>query len=87
MKIKDIIKHLETLDQDKDLVILATDPTDWDYGLLVTPDVIKLESIFPCEDNGLFGYWDDGIPLLEMGVDEDGHENETIDCYVIRMNC
>jgi len=31
MKIKDLIKHLETLDQEKELIIIATDPTGWDY--------------------------------------------------------
>lgn len=87
MKIKDIIKHLETLDQEKEWVILGTDPTDWDYGLVIEPNVIQLESVFPCEDNGLFGNDEDDVPLLEMGVNEDGIPNEEVECYVTRINC
>jgi hypothetical protein len=43
MKIKDLIKHLETLDQEKELVILATDPTDWTYSQIVDDTTIGLE--------------------------------------------
>jgi len=53
MKIKDLIKHLETLDQEKELVILATDPTGWDYSQIVDNTTIQLDEVYPCEDNGL----------------------------------
>jgi len=79
MKIKDLIKHLKTLDQDKELVIIATDPTDWDYGLVVRPNDIKLEEVFPCEENELWGR------LENPNMDGDGEETET-ECYVIRMS-
>ena len=53
MKIKDLIKHLETLDQEKELVILATDPTDWTYGQMVDDTTIELSEVYPSEENGL----------------------------------
>jgi len=79
MKIKDLIKHLETLDQEKELVVIATDPTGWDYGLVVNETTIELDEIYPCEDNGLEGE-------IEHGYDEDECPIET-ECYVIRLNC
>ena len=78
MKIKDLIKHLETLDQEKELVVIATDPTDWEYGLVVNETTIELEEIYPCEDNGLEGE-------IETKENEDG--DETAECYVIRLSC
>jgi hypothetical protein len=73
MKIKDLIKHLETLDQEKQLVIIGVDPTDWEYGSVVNEDSIQEETVYPCEDNGL---------LNELG------ENHTdVECYVIRIDC
>jgi hypothetical protein len=79
MKIKDLITHLQTLDQEKELVIIATDPTGWDYGLVVDDDSINLEEIYPCEENGL-------IDKLEITFDEDGEEIEEPEHYVIRLD-
>ena len=79
MKIKDLIKHLETLDQEKELVVIATDPTDWEYGTVVNDKTIGLEEIYPCDDNGLEG-------VIEHGYDEDECPIET-ECYVIRLSC
>jgi len=81
MKIKDLIKHLETLDQEKELVILATDPTGWDYGQVVDDTTIELDEVFPCEDNGLEGT----IEVPEY--DEDSDNEGLVSCYVIRMDC
>jgi hypothetical protein len=78
MKIKDLITHLQTLDQEKELVILATDPTGWDYGLVVDDDSINLEEIFPSEDNGLEDY----LPKIDWSEDD----VKGIDCYVIRLD-
>jgi len=78
MKIKDLIKHLQTLDQEKELVILATDPTGWGYGQVINDETIELEEIYLCEDNGLEG-------LVETKENEDG--DETAECYVIRVDC
>jgi hypothetical protein len=75
MKIKDLIKHLETLDQEKELVVIATDPTGWGYGIMVEPSNIELEEIYPSEENGLEG---------ELIADE--YEDE-VECYVIRLSC
>jgi hypothetical protein len=75
MKIKDLIKHLETLDQEKELVVIATDPTGWGYGIMVEPSNIELEEIYPSEENGLEG---------ELIADE--YEDE-VECYVIRLDC
>jgi hypothetical protein len=76
MKIKDLIKHLETLDQEKDLVIIATDPTGWDYGIVVDKSDIQLEEIWPSEDNG-----------LEDELGEPDYDNDKgIDCYIIRLD-
>ena len=87
MKIKDLIKHLQTLDQDKELVIIATDPTDWDYGMVVNENSIELGEVYPNEDNGLEGE-------LEVPINENEHNNDdedyyygAIECYVIRMDC
>ena len=81
MKIKDLIVHLQTLDQDKELVILATDPTEWDYGQVVDDTTIELDEVFPSEDNGL----DELIEVPEY--DEDSEDEGGVSCYVIRMNC
>ena len=79
MKIKDLIEHLKTLDQDKELVIIATDPTDWDYGFMVKPELIHLEKIYPHDDNELIGQLDN------PNRNKDGDEDET-ECYVIGIN-
>jgi len=78
MKIKDLIKRLGELDQEKELVVIATDPTGWEYGIMVEPYNMELEEIFPCEDNGLEGE-------IETKENEDG--DETAECYVIRLDC
>jgi len=79
MKIKDLIKHLETLDQDKELVILATDPTGWTYGQIVDDTTIHLDEVYPSEDNGLEGE-------LERTEEEEDDDLE-VSCYSIRMDC
>ena len=90
MKIKDLIKHLETLDQEKELVIIATDPTDWDYGMVVNDNSIYEDVIYPSIDNGLDEYFKDEIEMIESKYDEDEDGNEEeydgIECYVIRMD-
>jgi hypothetical protein len=82
MKIKDLIKHLQTLDQDKELVIIATDPTDWDYGMVVNENSISLENVYPSEDNGLV--YELETPELNK---DDGEVEGEVECYVIRINC
>lgn len=79
MKIKDLIVHLQTLDQEKELVILATDPTDWTYGQMVDNTTIELSEVYPSEDNGLEG-------MLERTKEEEDNDLE-VSCYTIRMNC
>jgi hypothetical protein len=78
MKIKDLIKHLETLDQEKELVIIATDPTGWDYGLVVNDESIELDEVFPSEDNGLEDY----LPEIDWSEDD----VKGIECYVIKLD-
>lgn len=75
MKIKELIQYLGTLDEEKELVVIATDPTGWEYGTVVTSYSIELEEIYPSEENGLEG---------ELVVDEDEDE---VKCYVIRLDC
>ena len=82
MKIKDLIVHLQTLDQEKELVILATDPTDWTYGQVVDNTTIELDEVYLCEDNGLEGL----IEIPEYDEDFEGDEG-VVPCYVIRMDC
>jgi hypothetical protein len=82
MKIKDLIKHLQTLDQDKELVIIGTDPTGWDYGMVVNENSIELEEVYPNEDNGLKGE----LEIPELNEDDDDFEGE-VECYVIRIDC
>jgi len=77
MKIKDLIVHLQTLDQDKELVILATDPTGWTYGQIVDNTTIHLDEVYPSEDNGLKG---------ELERTEEDDDLEVL-CYSIRMDC
>lgn len=79
MKIKDLIVHLQTLDQEKELVILATDPTDWTYGQVVDNTTIHLGEVYPSEDNGLEG-------MLERTEEEEDDDLE-VSCYVITMDC
>ena len=91
MKIKDLIKHLQTLDQDKELVIIATDPTGWGYGMVVNENSIELEEVYPCEDNGLKGELE--VPINENKHNDDDEDDDddddygTVECYVIRMDC
>ena len=81
MKIKELIEHLQTLDQDKELVIIGTDPTDYEYGMVVEPGDIELENVSPSPENGLEGKFD-------YEVDEEaGEEIGEIECYVIRLEC
>jgi hypothetical protein len=84
MKIKDLIKHLETLDQEKELIIIATDPTGWDYGAVIDENSISEDTIYPCEDNGLIEYF--GHEYFEA-VDEDEDDSYELNCYVIKVDC
>lgn len=79
MKIKDLIKHLETLDQEKQLVVVATDPTGWEYMEIVSDKTISLSEVYPCEDNGMEGV------LIRTEEEED--DDETVECYIISMSC
>jgi len=81
MKIKDLIKHLETLDQEKELIIIATDPTGWDYGAIVDENSITEDTVYLSDENELSEYFVD-----EDDMDEDGEPIE-VECYVIRMDC
>ena len=101
MKIKDLIKHLETLDQEKELVIIATDPTGWDYGMVVGENSINESVIYPSEENGLIDYFKafinsqhvkdeddmDEDEYDENDEDEDDDDDDGIECYVIRIDC
>jgi len=78
MKIKDIIKHLETLDQEKELIVIATDPTGWDYSEVITDKSISLDTVTPCEENGLEG---------QLIMTEDEEDEGEVECYVINMYC
>jgi len=78
MKSKATIKHLETLDQEKELIILATDPTDWTYGHWTYGQMVDDTTIQLSEDNGLEG-------VLERTKEED--DDLEVLCYVIRMDC
>jgi len=78
MKIKDLIKHLETLDQEKELIIIATDPTGWDYSEVITAESISLDTVTPCEENGLEG---------QLIMTEDEEDEGEVECYVINMYC
>ena len=93
MKIKDLIKHLETLDQEKELIVIATDPTGWDYGEMVDDKSITEGDVYPCEENGL-----DGLMIMPEFIyddddDDDDHDydddddNGRVDCYIINMSC
>lgn len=83
MKIKDLIKHLETLDQEKELIIMATDPTDWDYGVVVSGDIIFDDVVYPSDDNGLSEYF--GHEFVE-DEDENDDDDYGVECYTIRMS-
>jgi hypothetical protein len=93
MKIKDLIKYLETLDQEKKLVIIATDPTGWEYSEIVSENTIDESVIYPSEDNGLTWYFEDEIEMIESKYDEvdededvNDDEDDGIECYVINMD-
>lgn len=90
MKIKDLIKHLETLDQEKELIIIATDPTGWDYGAVVDEYSISEDTIYPCEENGLIEYFgnEDEVDEGEEDMDNEDEDNDNgVECYVIRIDC
>lgn len=80
MKIKDLIKHLETLDQEKQLIVEATDPTGWTYMEIVSDKTISLTEVYPCEDNGM-------EDVLIRTQDEDGDDDDSVVCYSISMSC
>ena len=79
MKIKDLIKHLETLDQEKQLIVQATDPTGWTYMEIVSDKTISLSEVYPCEDNGMEDV------LIRTQEEED--DDESVVCYSISMSC
>ena len=79
MKIKDLIKYLETLDQEKQLVVVATDPTGWSYVEIVSDETISLSEVYPCDDNGMEDV------LIRTQEEED--DDESVVCYSIRMSC
>ena len=79
MKIKDLIKYLETLDQEKQLVVVATDPTGWDYMEIVSDETISLSEVYPCDDNGMENV------LIRTEEEED--DDEAVKCYTISMSC
>lgn len=92
MKIKDLIKHLETLDQEKELVIIATDPTGWDYGTIVDENSIDESVVYPSEENGLIDYFEDEVDEDEYDeddedMDDEDEDDDGIECYVIRVDC
>jgi hypothetical protein len=77
MKIKNLIKHLQILDQEKELVIMARDGSDWESGIVVNENDIELDEVYPCEDNGLGGVLHDDNFDPEEGIG--------VSCYVIRI--
>jgi hypothetical protein len=89
MKIKDLIKHLETLDQEKELIVIATDPTGWEYGEMVDENSITEGDVYPCEDNGLDGLMI--MPEIDDNDDDDDDNDDdddgTVKCYIINMSC
>jgi hypothetical protein len=92
MKIKDLIKHLETLDQEKELVIIATDPTGWDYGAIVDENSIYESTIHPSEENGLIEYFgsefvEDEDDEYNEDEDDDDDDDSGVECYVINIDC
>ena len=87
MKIKDLIKHLETLDQEKELIVIATDPTGWEYGEMVDDKSISLSDVYPCVENGL-----DGLMIMPENINDDGDDDDDdndgrVKCYIINMSC
>jgi hypothetical protein len=79
MKIKNLIKYLETLDQEKQLIVVATDPTGWNYMEIVSDETISLSEVYPCDDNGMENV------LIRTEEEED--DDEAVKCYVINMSC
>lgn len=86
MKIKDLIKHLETLDQEKQLLISGVDPTDYATTFVLKPECIEETTVWPIDSNG------DVIPDLEGAVNKDFAEEggdvfNDVDCYIIKFDC
>jgi len=78
MKVKDLIKYLEKLDQDKQIIVIAKDPTDYEYPTPVTTDIINLEEVYMDFDG-------DGFENLQITHNEEGEEIVP-ECYVIRVD-
>lgn len=78
MKVKELIKYLETLDQNKEIIIIAVDPTDYYYPTNFTPDNITLETLY--EDHIVE---EAGFP--EVLPDPETGEMKYPECYVIKV--
>ena len=78
MTVKDLIKYLEKLEQDREIIVIAKDPTDYEYPTVVTTDIICLEEVYG--------------DVAEMAgfeeVEPDPETGEIIEhqCYVIRVD-
>ena len=53
MKVKDLIKFLSEQDQNLEVVIKHTDPSDWTYELPLRAQDIRVEEVFQVDEANL----------------------------------
>ena len=75
MKIKDLIVHLQTLEQDRELILLLSDYVGRDSSKMIDEHTIKSENLFMCKANG----------LQSLIVKEKNKDSGKLKCYVVRM--
>jgi hypothetical protein len=83
MTVKELIKHLETLDQDKQIIVIAKDPTDYEYPTSVTTDIINLEEVYI---HNYEGDVNNEFKDLQTIYNENTGEEIVPTCYVIRVD-
>ena len=75
MKIKDLIVHLQTLEQDRELILLLSDYVGRDSSKMIDEHTIKSENLFMCKANG----------LQSLIIKEKNKDSGKLKCYVVRM--
>jgi hypothetical protein len=81
MTVQELIQQLQTLPQDKQVVLSHTDHTDWNYTVELTPDLVS-ESKWWKEE-----LTDEDYLLMEERIDNDTYEENSEYPDVVEINC
>lgn len=75
MKLKDFISHLQNFDPELEVVVSVTDPTDYEYKVLINEDSVSVGD--PYDTNGYSALTGEES-LWSDDYDEDEETGETV---------